>query len=201
MKNDIFRINKKIIFVLFNILLINNLYSQRSGNNTTPWSIGFGLNAIDDSGNALTNPFNFDDNYHFSKPFRLFVEKRFENEIGIELALVTNTFEVGKKIGNRVLERSINYFAIDAALKYYVSNVISSKYRSYFEIYLFAGLGRSYYDDEGLMTFNGGPGLTFYITKNLRLFAQPSAKIPIKSSIERTKFIQYDIGLIYGIPW
>ena len=192
---------KEICLLAVLLISAQSTFSQVSGNRKRPWSVGLSLNIIDDSGKALSNPFNFDDNYHFSRPFRLFIEKRYENEWGIELSATTNRFEVGKRIGNRVLEEPINYFAIDLAAKYYVSNKIISKYRSYFEIYLFAGFGRNFYGSEGVTTFNGGPGLTIYIFKNLRLFAQPTAKIPIRGSNERTKFLQYDFGLIYGIPW
>lgn len=173
--------------------------SQVKENENNPWIVGIGVSAIDDSGSRLGKLFNFNNNYHFKNPFKFLVEKRFKDDFGLEASFNFNTFEPGKIYNEAVLEESINFFATDLSLKYYATNLVLDKYRSYFEGFVAVGLGRSFYDGEGANTFNLSGGLLLYISNRIRLASQVTGKLSLTNNDVGTNYFQYDIGLIYRI--
>ena len=191
---------KKHFFLLSISLLSLSSYSQVIENENNPFVVGLFLNTIDDSGNVFGNLFNFNENYHFKRPFKITGEKRFAEDYGLELALTSNVYEEGKRFNNDIIEEDINFFSVDLAFKYYVTNHIYNKYRNYVEGYLLSGLGQNFYDGDGNTTFNLGGGLNVALTKKIRIVAQATGRIDLSGRLERSNFVQYDIGLIYRIP-
>ncbi|UZO81467.1 hypothetical protein NBT05_03095 [Aquimarina sp. ERC-38] len=190
----------KLTIILLFIFYFHTSYSQVIENANNPWIISFGLSAVEDSGTKLGQPFEFKQNYHFTNPFLFSVEKRFWENYGLQIAANFNTFKEGKLVNAMTLEEEIDFFALDLFFKYYVTNRFVDKYRSPYEGYLLLGAGRSSYDGEFSENVNFGIGLTLFITRDIRFFAQAMAKFDLVESEIGSNYFQYDFGLIIRIP-
>ena len=187
-----------LFLFLLNSILANAQVIENANN---PWIVSFGLSAIEDSGTKLSQPFEFEQNYHFTNPFLFAIEKRFKESYGLQIAANFNTFKEGKLVNFEVIDEDIDFFALDLFFKYYVSNRFVDKYRSPYEGYLLVGAGRSSYDGEFSENVNFGIGLTIFITQDIRLFAQAMAKFDLVQDEEvGSNYFQYDFGIIIRIP-
>ena len=192
---------KQLIILILLLFAFENSNSQVVENANNPWIVGFGVNAIDDSGKRLGKLFDFNDNYFFKNPYQFSVEKRFRDDFGLEVLLSYNTFEKGKIFNEGILEEDIDFFASDLSFKYYFTNLFLDKYRSYFEGFLLTGIGESFYDWKGTTNFNLGGGFLFYISNSIRLNLVTIAKLSlIKNDNTGSNYLQYNAGIIYRLP-
>ncbi|WAC01162.1 hypothetical protein N7U66_13490 [Lacinutrix neustonica] len=189
-----------VLLFIFNVLFSFHSRAQNFDDTENPWIIGLGVLIVHDSNTQLSKPFGFNDNYHFSNPFKFLVEKRFLNDFGLEGSLNFNRYKKGKTRNGILLDNPIDFLATDLTFKYYITNLLVNKYRSSFEGYVHVGLGSTFYDgDRGLNT-NFGGGVTFYMSTHFRLFTQATGKKTLSPSPNRSNYLQYDFGILYRIP-
>ncbi|WP_152537434.1 outer membrane beta-barrel protein [Aquimarina pacifica] len=186
-------------FLFFSLLVVFSVNSQRKQHNPNPWIVGLGVNVVYDSGELLKGMFNLKENYTFSNPLRMSLEKRFEDDFGFEVSTSFNKFSAGKTFDNNVLTEDINFFALDGLLKYYITNNHVDKHRSIFEGYLAMGFGSSFYDRSSATNVNLGAGINFYISESLRLNGQVLGKLSVDDNPTSTNYLHYNFGLIYRI--
>lgn len=112
---------------------INELYD---GN----WSIGVGVNAINDSGKVLKN-LTAGENWNFSKPLTVNLEYYANNMFSYALMLSFNEYLADKNIddtGTIIEDYGASYMAVDFAFKWYWRDFF---YTSRFDPYMLIGFG------------------------------------------------------------
>lgn len=183
-------------FYILSLLTICSAKGQYYSNQENPWVLGVGVNIINDSGSLFNGIFNLKENYNYNAPIRLSIEKRFKDDYGFEISGSFNKFLEGKKINNKIIDKSISIFILDGAFKYYITNKYINKYRALYEGYLSFGGGSSFYDESPAITTNLGIGINYYISESIRFNAQATGKISMDNSLQGSNYIQYNIGLI-----
>ncbi|WP_378188269.1 hypothetical protein ACE939_07370 [Aquimarina sp. W85] len=175
----------------------SSLYSQyRKRNN--PWILGVGINLIDDSGTGLSGKFKISENYNYSAPISMSLEKRYHNDYGISVMLSHNRFLEGKRVNMQLLEDPISFYAIDTNFKYYITNNWLYTERAMYEGYLTTGAGVSIYNQERATLINAGLGVNIYLSERIRLNLQGLAKLyPGSKNRLASNYYQYNIGLIF----
>ena len=184
--------------------IINDLYD---GN----WSIGVGVNVVDDSGNQFKD-FNTSENWNFSQPLTICVEYYHDVFVSFALMLSFNEYIAGKNIdytGYVIEDHEASYMAVDFATKFYFRDFF---YPIRFDPYGFLGFGytkigayksepfennilrddldhiaideNGYLDipDIGRITINGGIGFNFWFTRIWAFNFNITAKFGIGSS-------------------
>lgn len=125
-----------------------NSYAQSQGNKRVNsfygnWSIGAGINSVDDSGTEGKNIFNFEENWNTTFPFTFSIEYFIDNQWGISLVGSTNKYVSGKNIDNTglIIEGfAADYLAIDMNARFYFGDLFTN-YK--FDPYVFLGVGHT----------------------------------------------------------
>ncbi len=189
------------------------------------WSIGLGVNVVDDSGEGLY----IGDEWNVSIPLALSVEYYMNTKFSINALFSINKYKEGKKIdGNFVTEGyEASYFAGDLALKFYLREWFRTPV---LDPYIFVGGGytsigdyratpgnRGFNPDTddldengnlivpqiGRFTFNTGFGMNIWISNNWGITGAATGKWGFKSGdYERgsnsvSNQIQYTMGILY----
>lgn len=188
----------KITYFVIYYLLVSSiqLVNGQSPAKENPWILGFGFNTINDSGGWVSGLFNISDNYNYSNPYRISVEKRFARNYGIEVSTNFNRFLEGKTINRVTLEEDINIIAVDGMLKYYITNLFLDQNRSFYEGYIALGAGKTFYNGVGDIMTDVGFGANYYITEMFRLNAQATAKFSMENKQVGSNYIQLNLGFI-----
>jgi len=127
-------------------LSISSLFAQSKGNKRVNssygnWSIGAGINVVDDSGTEGKDFFNTKDHWNVSNPYLVSVEYYFDNQWSIVATGSINKYVSGKNIdstGVIVKGFAADYFAVDLATRFSFGDMFST-YN--FDFYVFLGFG------------------------------------------------------------
>jgi hypothetical protein len=190
---------KKIKFCCLFIILKTSSFinAQTNSIHENPWVLGLGINVVYNPGTLFNGMLDIKNNYNYSYPIRISLEKRFMKNYGFEVAGNFNTFLKGKTIDGIKIEDDVSFFSIDGTFKYYITNIYQNVYRAIYEGYIATGVGNNFYDKSyGGMTANLGGGINLYISENFRFNGQAMAKISIDNNPKRTNYIHYNIGFI-----
>ena len=200
--------------ILFSLLCVHFLSAQGWSDRTSSqydndWSIGFGINGINDSGTSAEDLFNASDNWNFGNPFYVSAENYINNQFSIGAILSFNKIKEGKKIdGETILEgaNEAGYAALDLAVKYSFRDLLKLKA---FEPYVFAGLGVTYIGDyqteenieikeaKSRMTINTGLGANYWFSSNWGINLNIAGKIGIGPNISNQ--LQASLGVLYRL--
>ena len=161
---------KKVIFVL----AIFAGLSMNAQDENNPWSIDFGINAVDTyptnqagQGGWFDEFFNVNDHYNIIPSIsRVRVGRYLGDGFSLGVALSLNRIE---QTGD-IPQSDLSYFAGDLDIRY---NLGKSKW---FQPYLAVGGGYTFMDDLGVGTFNGGAGFNIMFTDNLGINIQSTYK-------------------------
>lgn len=138
---------KKVIFILAVLgVFAGSLNAQSKGNRRVNdhygnWSVGAGINMVDDSGMKGKDFFNTKENWNVSNPYLVSVEYYLDNQWSIFASGSLNKYVSGKNIdstGVIVKGFAADYFAADLAARFSFGDIFSS-YN--FDFYMFLGLG------------------------------------------------------------
>lgn len=200
--------------ILLSLLFINLLsaqdWSDRSNSqHENEWSIGFGVNAVYDSGTSAEDIFNVSDNWNFGTPFYISAENYINNQFSIGATLSFNFIKEGKVLDGETILKGGNeagYVAFDLAVKYSFRDLLKLKT---FEPYVFVGLGFTHIGDyqteennqlikgKGRMTLNTGLGANYWFSSTWGINLNLAGKFGVGSNV--TNQIQSNIGLLYWI--
>lgn len=172
------------------------------------WSIGIGVNALDDSGKQFSD-FNINEYWNFSMPFTFSVEYFNNGMFSFALMASYNEYVAGKNIDDTglIIEGfEADYLAVDFSTKFYTRDFFHA---SRMDPYLFLGFGYTNisayklepfpendmredldhisidedgnYDipDIGRLTGNGGLGFNYWFSHNLAFNLNIAWKIGI----------------------
>jgi len=185
------------------------------------WTIGAGLNIVDDSGSSSTGISDPSENWNFSRPFYLSTEFYLNNKFSFMSMLFFNQYTEGKNIDDTIYiieGHEASYFAFDVNTKYYFRDLLKSYH---FDPYIFLGVGYTNIgeykgepidpgnlsfpdyvevDEDGNMivpsigrlTLNAGLGLNYWFSDTWGLNLNLAAKLGIGNS-------EYDSGTPNGI--
>lgn len=158
------------------------------------WSIGAGVNIVEDGNKVIGGIIDPGKYWNFSRPFYVNAEYYLNNKFSFNAMISMNQYNEGKHIDHvYILEgHEASYFAVDLAAKYYFRDLIKTYM---FDPYVFAGFGftnignykgepvNEYnltYPDKievdadgnfvvpaiGRMTINAGIGFNFWFSQN-----------------------------------
>jgi len=182
---------KKVLFIL--VLFVGFNMSAQDENN--PWSIDFGINAVDfyptnqaGMGQWFDEFVNVDDHYNIIPSVsRLRVGRYLGDGFALGLAGSINKIEnIGDMSAN-----DLSYIGVDLDIRYALNNLWSG---SKFDPYLAIGGGYTFIDDEGAGTFNGGAGINFWFNDFLGLNLQSTYKHSFDEARQLPHF-QHALGI------
>ncbi|MFT6127825.1 MAG: hypothetical protein ACJAVA_002321 [Flavobacteriaceae bacterium] len=177
---------------------------QSSSQRENDWSIGFGFNAVYDSGYGAKDLFTASDHWNFGTPFYISAENYINNQFSIGATLSFNHIKEGKVIDGETILKGGNeagYAAFDLALKYSFRELLNLKY---LEPYAFVDPGGTHIGDHqteenneikkgnSRMTLNTGLGCNYWLSKNWGINLNLTTKFGIGSNVSNQ--LQTNIG-------
>ncbi len=187
--------NIHLFLCLFCIVCAQKINAQAYQDDYNPWVLGFGFNTIYDSGDGIRGVLEIKDNYNYSNPFRIAVEKRFAKDYGLEISGNFNQYVEGKNRNGAIVVDPVNFFGLDGMFKYYFTNIYLDVHRAIYEGYISTGFGMNFFNGNNANTVNLGLGVNYYISENLRLNGEVLSKISIDNAAVGTNILQINLGL------
>ena len=210
---------KKISYILLLTLISINIISAQKWNDrnyaqeNSQWILGFGVNALNNSGDVTKN-LTKADNWTFARiPFYLSAELIFDGQFSIGSILSLNYFTDGKFMnGEKIIGEDqggndAGYMAFDMNVKYSFSKLLNS---NAFEPYAFIGAGVSHFgdyktqenpteliEDISIFTFNAGFGMNYWFSSTWGVNLNATGKWGVATI--STNHLQSSIGVLYHI--
>jgi outer membrane protein OmpA-like peptidoglycan-associated protein len=187
---------------LFSVICLLVVFGSQAQDNDNPWSVTFGVNAVDTKVSAassikdqLSGYFDTKKNWN-SQPAISFlnVSKYVGNNFSFGVSGSVN--KISKFVNERVAPssdyvvtnpRDLTYYGVDGVIKYSLMNVIKSKR---LDPYAHIGGGYTFIGDASAGTVNGGLGLNFMFNKTIGLSLQST----YKHSFDETRTPNVDIA-------
>ena len=210
---------KATYLLILCILCINTMSAQKKWNNRNNpsddnrWTLGFGVNALENSGNGFEGAFK-SENWAIAKtPFYLSADAYIDGQFSVETMVSFNYFTDGILMDGQTIlgedegGNDAGYFAVDLALKYSFGKLLDS---NVFDPYLSVGAGLSHFGDYttverplltvaavDIFTLNAGLGMNFWFSSNWGVNLNVAGKWGIATTY--TNHIQGRLGLLYKI--
>ena len=210
---------KKISYILLLTLISINIISAQKWNDrnyaqeNSQWILGFGVNALNNSGDVTKN-LTKADNWTFARiPFYLSAELIFDGQFSVGSILSLNYFTDGKFMnGEKIIGEDqggndAGYMAFDMNVKYSFSKLLNS---NAFEPYAFIGAGVSHFgdyktqenpteliEDISIFTFNAGFGMNYWFSSTWGVNLNATGKWGVATA--STNHLQSSIGVLYHI--
>lgn len=210
---------KKISYILLLTLISINIISAQKWNDrnyaqeNSQWILGFGVNALNNSGDVTKN-LTKADNWTFARiPFYLSAELIFDGQFSLASILSLNYFTDGKFMnGEKIIGEDqggndAGYMAFDMNVKYSFSKLLNS---NAFEPYAFIGAGVSHFgdyktqenpteliEDISIFTFNAGFGMNYWFSSTWGVNLNATGKWGVATA--STNHLQSSIGVLYHI--
>ncbi|KAA1244176.1 hypothetical protein F0000_17595 [Aquimarina sp. RZ0] len=187
---------KKVVTLVF--LCTGMLIS--SGQESDPWSLGIGVNIVDNSGSRFDELLNIKENWNISRLLKATIEKRFEYDFGVEISFSMNSFTRGKVINSVVNQEKVNYFAVDVMVKNYFSNYLEDARHAKFALYIVGGWGGNFFNATINETLNIGIGLNIKLGTYLWLNFQTLGKFSIDENTPgNANHLQHSTSVIFWL--
>lgn len=192
----------KLVFILLLGLTSINTYSQNDY--IKGWVLRLGLNTVDSNGdggdNAFKNIFSIDEEAFHGVPLKLDIEYRFSRLFAAELNGSMNKWKANEGVIDEIiLSEDQNYYAVDAGLKFYYSNLLNIfKNPNSLELYINSGIGYFKVNEGGLST-NIGTGINYWFSDHIGININATAKWAADSTpaIYDSGHMQYSAGISY----
>ena len=197
------QLNYFVIAIVFMLGAINVANAQ---DKTNPWAVGIGTNAVDfypvgknakgvfapyESGNIFSNYFSADDHWNIIPVVSRLTVSRYLGD-GFVLSLA-GSFNKIEKVGAGTLERSVNYYASDAEIKYGFGRALNS---NWLDPYLGIGGGYNWIDNDGFATANAIAGFNFWFSESFGLNIQSAYKHSFDNTSGARHF-QHAAGIVF----
>jgi outer membrane protein OmpA-like peptidoglycan-associated protein len=184
---------KKLLFVL--VLFAG--FSMNAQDENNPWSIDFGINAVDTyptnqagQGGWFDEYFNIGDHYNVLPSIsRLHVGRYLGEGFSLGVGLSINKIE---QLGDFDVN-DLSYIGSDLDIRYDLNNLFGDS--KWFDPYASVGGGYTFIDDKGAGTFNGGVGFNLMFTDFLGLNIQSVYKHSFDDGRQPSHF-QHALGLV-----
>lgn len=201
---------KRNLTILLLLLITFSLHSQDRYKTIYPYKVILGMNIIDDSFSTIREIIDVDSKLNIAAyPSYFGFGVLISDNFSLEGSVTINKYKVGNIIDESILKTEKEYYAIDASLKYDLSDVnYNLGICPRLTPYLIGGMGLTSIGDEVRPTINYGVGTYLWFSlladrelnsnflDNMGLFIQAHGK-----SIFKEKFVdnemQYSLGLVY----
>ena len=193
------------------ICLLVGLGSQAQDSNN-PWSLSFGANAVDTRVSAASNIkdqfsqyFNKKDNWNILPSLSYLNVSKYVGD-NFSFGVTGSVNKISKFVNTRVgmgpylvtNPGDLNYYAVDADIKYSFMSLIGCKS---FEPSAHIGGGYTFVGDVSAGTINGGLGLTYWMSEQVGISLQSTYKHSFDEvrdpSISVVSHMQHFAGLIF----
>ena len=187
---------KKITFIAIFLVSFIGFSQEEKKEEIKNWTIGFGVNFIDNTG-SLNNQFlNVSDHWNSIQSIsKVSVERSFTNLFSAEAALTINKLSIDKLQNGTTIVSDLNYAAIDFSGKFYFDEFIIKK--SNIDSYVIIGAGvnsaNSIYNGTG----NFGLGLNIWFLPNLGFRVQTIGKYAFEQKEICNNHIQHSAELVF----
>jgi len=196
---------KHLRIAMLALLVVAGFSNINAQDENNPWTIGFGVNAVDfypTNHSSMVTPggnstgwyeefFNANAHYNIIPSIsRISVGKYLDDGFSLEFAGTLNKIS---KIGDAIAS-DLSYFGLDGAIKYDLNNIIF-KDSKWFDPYVSVGGGYSWMDSNGAGTANGGIGTNLWISNNLGFNIQTTYKHSFEDNNVLPHF-QHAAGLV-----
>ena len=176
---------KVAVLALLVFVGFNNMNAQDKNN---PWAVNFGVNAIDFhptnyDGNLNDDGYgsewfdeylNINDHYNFVPTISSLSVGRYLSD-GFTLEVAGSVNKITKMGNNPEYDPgNLAFLALDGNLKYNLQNLFDKK--GWFDPYVAAGGGYSWFDQEGTGTLNGVVGTNLWFSEHIAFTVQSAYK-------------------------
>ena len=181
---------KKVFFVL--VLVAG--FSMNAQDENNPWSVDFGVNAVDfyptnqaGMGNWFDEYFNFNDHYNIIPSIsRIRVGRYLGSGFALGLSGSLNKID---KMGD-ASAGDLSYIGADLDIRYKILPAAK-----WFDPYLSIGGGYTWIDDSGFGTANGGVGINLWFNDYVGLNVQSLYKHSFDDNMPTISHFQHALGL------
>jgi len=193
-------------------LLFAGLTSQAQDSNN-PWAVSFGVNGVDTKVSAVGNDSpkwiqlaNAKENWNILPSVSYLNVSRYVGD-GFSFGLTGSVNKIDKWVTRVPMTEStdmvvnpgnLNYYAIDATIKYSFMEMLKSKW---LDPSINVGGGYNFFGDASAGTVNGGLGLTFWLTEHVGLQFQSTYKHSFDdnrvANLDVPSHIQHFAGLTF----
>ncbi|WP_191860204.1 hypothetical protein [Hanstruepera ponticola] len=186
-------------YVFIGFFFISSLMSSQSINLDTdvPWTIGVGVNIVDNDGFRFDDPFDAD-NWNFKNPLSINVERKWRDFFSTNLAITLNKLTKDNKQNNGYLTESSNLFAIDLTGRFIFDQYIWEQNPRIdpFEGYVLAGFGYTSVLSKDSMMFDVGLGFNFWLYEDIGIRLQTMGKFGFNDYQYLKNYIQHTAEFI-----
>lgn len=196
------RNSMKVVFTfVISMFVYTNVKAQPTkfitNKDSYSWMFGLSWVLTDDDGDAY-NPFSVQNLHTHLFPSKITLDKYIYNGFSTE-ALIAYSKYNPEKITNTQLGISGSLFSIDFHGKYSFYKLLNS---GILDPYIVTGLGVSVRNNEDTKaqalspTLNLGLGLNFWITQNIGIQLNSTAKIGMIDFFESSDYMQHSVGIV-----
>ncbi len=194
---------KTLLIAIVVLFTINNSIAQ---NDSKPWIIGIGANAVDyyPSPEGSLNPmptnntsgfgadyFNVGDHWNNAIISKIQIGRYLGHGFTFEFSPSINKIT---KVGDYTIP-SRSYLALDGNIKYAIKNLFKKDESTFFQPYLYFGGGYTWLEDIGAGTANMGIGSNFWFSKKMGAAIQTGYKTDVEDYFN--SHFQHSLTLIY----
>ena len=213
---------KNLSRLLFTLVLVVSFSNVNAQDQDNPWAVGFGINAIDvypvggdnfdgdPQGPYFDEFFNVEDHWSILPSLSTvnvskYVGNNFSVQVGGSINRITKygQLESANAPDVDIRVNDLNYFALDANVRYHLSEIIKSKRLdptvgvgggySWIEEGPFNNNGVGGNNNVGSATLNGSLGLTYWFTDNIGFSVESKYKHSFEDYLP--KHFQHSAGL------
>ena len=185
--------------LLFGFIISFTFSNAQMGNTEltdVPWTIGFGVNVVDNSG--AQNPFNTK-NWNFSRPWIIEGGYQFRPNWAINGAVSINKLTTDNLHNNQPIFKDSNLFALDVTVQYMYDHWFTNTPRiDPFEAYVVSGLGFTNVFGDDVFMFDFGLGFNLWLVQDVGIRLQSMGKFAFNDNSKYlNNYIQHSVQLIY----
>ena len=191
---------KNNVFLVALLLTISTTLSFSQDENN-PWQFTFGVHAVDldaDTNTSFVDFFAVNENWNASPGLSTFTLSKYIGD-NISVGITGSVNEISKFADDYEFINDVTYFALDAMLKYDLSDLLSCQNM---EPYLGLGLGNTNMNDTSWITSNASLGITYWFSDFMGLTAQTDYKMNMDDNgrgntamLDEGGTMRYSLGL------
>ena len=187
-------------YVFIGLFFISTLISAQTSrlNTDVPWTIGVGVNIVDNDGFQFDKPFETK-NWNFKNPLSVNVERKWFDYFSTNFAITLNELTKENKQNNGYITESSSFFAIDLTGRYVFDQYIWDQNPRVdpFEGYVLAGFGYTSVLSTDSMMLDLGLGFNFWLYQDIGLRIQTMGKFGFNDNLYLNNYIQHTAEFIF----
>lgn len=188
---------KQLKLTLIAVFALATVSSVNAQDESNPWTVGFGINAIDfNNGNALVEDYFGASDWNIGKLLsRVTAGKYLGDGFTLHAAFSINSITDG---GNGPDTVEFQYYSLDVNARYDLNELFGDT--SWFDPYAYAGVGYNYLAGDSALrgsTLNTGVGFNAWVNDSFGLNYQTGIKVGMGDDIEN--HFQIAFGVVFRL--